>query len=182
MLETFSGLVRRVVRSLNRSGLQYMFTGALASSYDGRPRTTLDIDIVIAAQQKDLVALAKSLMKANLRVQESKLKAAWHSDYKIATLEDKKSPHTVDIIFTKRKLERNAGRISGLATYYETAESLILAKLRMLKVTIQPERAATDRQDIKVIIETTRIDLRSLRKRAKVESTAKILDDLIRRS
>lgn len=182
MLDTFSGLVRRVVRSLNHSRLPYMFTGAIASSYYGRPRTTLDIDIVIAAQQKDLVTLAKSLMKANLRVQESKLKAAWHSDSKIATLEDKKSPHTVDIIFTKRKLERNAGRISGLATYYETAESLILAKLRMIKVTIQPERAATDRQDIKVIIETTRIDLRSLRKRARVESTTKILDDLIRRS
>ncbi len=182
MVETFSGLVRRVVRSLNRSGLQYMFTGALASSYYGRPRTTLDIDIIIAAQQEELVTLAKSLTKTNLRVQERKLKAAWHSDYRIATLEDKKSPHTVDIIFTDRKLERNAGRISGLPTYYETAESLILSKLRMLKVTVQSERAATDRQDIKAILETTRIDLKSMRKRAKKESTAKILDDLIRQS
>ena len=159
-----------------------MFTGALASSYYGRPRTTLDIDIVIAAQQEDLVPLAKWLTKASLRVQERKLKVAWHSDYRIATVEDKKSPHTVDIIFTDRKLERIAGRISGLSTYYETAESLILAKLRMLKVTVQPERAATDRQDIKAILEITKIDLKSLRKRAKVEATAKILDDLIRRS
>lgn len=178
MLETFSGLVRRVVRALNRSGLQYMFTGALASSYYGRPRTTLDIDVIIAARQKDLVTLAKSLTKANLRVQERKLEAAWGSDYRIATLEDKKSAHTLDIIFTDRKLERNAGRISGLPTYYETAESLILAKLRMLKVTVRSERAATDREDIKAILETTRIDLRSLRRRAKLQSTAKILDDL----
>ena len=178
MLETFSGLVRRVVRALNRSGLQYMFTGALASSYYGRPRTTLDIDVIVAARQKDLVTLAKSLTKANLRVQERKLEAAWGSDYRIATLEDKKSAHTLDIIFTDRKLERNAGRISGLPTYYEAAESLILAKLRMLKVTVRPERAATDREDIKAILETTRIDLRSLRRRAKLQSTAKILDDL----
>lgn len=178
MLETFSGLVRRVVRALNRSGLQYMFTGALASSYYGRPRTTLDIDVIIAARQKDLVTLAKSLTKANLRVEERKLEAAWGSDYRIATLEDKKSAHTLDIIFTDRKLERKAGRISGLPTYYEAAESLILAKLRMLKVTVRPERAATDREDIKAILETTRIDLRSLRRRAKLQSTARILDDL----
>jgi len=178
VLETFSGLVRRVVRALNRSGLQYMFTGALASSYYGRPRTTLDIDVIIAARQKDLVTLAKSLTKANLRVEERKLEAAWGSDYRIATLEDKKSAHTLDIIFTDRKLERKAGRISGLPTYYEAAESLILAKLRMLKVTVRPERAATDREDIKAILETTRIDLRSLRRRAKLQSTARILDDL----
>jgi hypothetical protein len=48
----------------------------------------------------------------------------------------------------------------------------------MLKVTVRPERAATDREDIKAILETTRIDLRSLRRRAKLQSTAKILDDL----
>jgi len=182
MLETFSGLVRRVVRALNRSGIQYMFTGAIASSYYGRPRTTLDIDVVIAARQNQLVTLVQSLMKANLRVQEGKLEAAWRSDYRIATLEDKKSAHTLDIIFTDRKLQRNAGRISGLPTYYEAPESLILAKLGMLKVTIRPERAATDREDIKAIIENTRIDLRWLRKRAKEDGTAKILNDLIRRA
>lgn len=182
MLETFTGLVRRVVRALNRSGIDYMFTGAMASSYYGRPRTTLDIDIVIATRQTELATLAQSLTKANLIVQEGKLEAAWRSDYKIATLEDQKSAHTLDIIFTDRKLPRKAGRISGLPTYYEAPESLILAKLRMLKVTIRPERAATDREDIKAILENTRIDLRSLRKKAKAENTAKILGDLIRRA
>lgn len=65
-----------------------------------------------------------------------------------------------------------------MPTYYQTAESLILAKLRMLKVTVQSERAAIDREDIKAILRTTRIILKSLRKRARVESTAKILNDL----
>ena len=178
MLETFSGLVKRLVRALDRTGLQYMFTGALASSYYGRPRTTLDIDIVISVQQPDLGTLARSLSKADLRVRERNLVATWRSDYRIATLEDKKSPYTVDIIFTDRKLERIAGRISGLPTYYETAESLILAKLRMLKVTVRPERVATDREDIKAILATTKIDLKSVRNRAEKESTAKILEDL----
>lgn len=156
-----------------------MVTGALASAYYARPRTTLDMDVVIAAGQKELVTLHKWLRKANLKVEEARLKTAWLSDYRIVTIEDKKSPHTLDIMFTDRKLERNAGRILGVPTYYQTAESLVLAKLRMLKVTVQPERAATDRADIKAILETTRIDMRSLQKRARAESTRRILDDLI---
>jgi hypothetical protein len=179
MLETFSGFVRRVVRALNRSRLQYMLTGALASSYYGRPRTTLDIDVVVAFRQKDVATLVRVLTKANLKVQEKKLLDAWQSEHRIATVEDKKSPHTLDILFTDQKLERNSGRILGVPTYYQSAESLILAKLRMLKVTLRAERAATDREDIKAILETIQISMKTLRRRARAESTVKILDDLI---
>lgn len=179
MLETFAGFVRRVVRAFNRSGLHYMLTGALASSYYGRPRTTLDVDVVVAVRQKDLPTLVKVLTKANLKVQEKRLQDAWQSEYRIATIEDRKSPHTLDIIFTDQKIERNAGRILGLPTYYQSAESLILAKLRMLKVTLRAERAATDREDIKAILETIQISMKTLRRRARAESTVKILDDLI---
>jgi len=178
-LESFADFVERVVRALNHSRLEYMFTGALAASYYGRPRTTLDIDVVISARRSNLVTLTKWLSKASLKISQRKLESAWRSDYRIATLEDTKSPHTLDIIFSDRKLDRKIGRISGLSTYYETPESLILAKLRMLKVTVQPERAATDRADIKAILETTRIDLRSLREMAKGQSTSKILNDLV---
>jgi hypothetical protein len=155
-----------------------MFTGALASSYYGRARTTLDADIVLAIQKKDIGFLARLLMDANLKVQKNKLEAAWKSDYKIVTIEDKKTPHTLDIIFTRRKLEKNAGRILGLPTYYEAPHSLILAKLRKIKVTVDPARAATDREDIQAILENTHIDLKSLQERARAESTGKILSEL----
>lgn len=155
-----------------------MFTGALASSYYGRPRTTLDIDVVIAAQRQELAMLANWLSKADLDVQARRIQAAWESNYRIVTIEDEKSPHTLDVIFADGKLERKAGRILGVPTYYETAESLILAKLRMLKVTVRAERATTDREDIKAILETTRVDMKFLRKRARAENTAKMLDEL----
>lgn len=177
-MESFSKFVRRIVRALNSSRLRYMFTGAMASSYYGRPRTTLDIDIVLTVEEKDLARLAKALTEADLRVQTKKLHRIWASDYRIATFADKKSPHTLDIIFTNQPLERRAGRILGLPTYYQTPESLILSKLRMLKVTIQAERAAIDREDIKAILKATRIKLSSLRKRAASEHTSRILDEL----
>jgi hypothetical protein len=157
-----------------------MFTGALAASYYGRPRTTLDVDIVLAIQEKDVAALARTLTKANLSVQKNKLETAWKSNYRIATVEDKKSPHTLDIIFTNRKLKRNRGHILGLPTYYEAPDSLILAKLRMIKVTLETARAATDREDIKAILESTHIDLKALKERARVESTSGILSELLR--
>ena len=72
-METFSQFVKRVVRVFNRSGLEYMFTGALASSYYGRARTTLDADIVLAAQADDLTALAKLLTEAGLKARKDKL-------------------------------------------------------------------------------------------------------------
>lgn len=178
-LESFAGLVKRLVRVLNRSGLDYMLTGALAASYYGRPRTTLDADIIIATEEKDLTEIARWLAKAGLKVNKERLQAAWRSDYRIATLEDEKSPHTVDVIFTNQRLERSVGRVAGLRTYYETPESLILSKLRMLKVTTQAERAVTDRGDIKSILENTSINMRSLRKRAKTQKTARLLDDLL---
>jgi hypothetical protein len=155
-----------------------MVTGALASSYYGRPRTTLDIDVVMSVRRKDLTKLANVLDKSNLDVQEERLLAAWQSKYPIATLEDRRSPHTLDIIFTNRKLEMRAGHILGMPTHYQSAESLILTKLRMIKATLQPERAMTDREDIKAILTATRINLKSLRKKAEADSTIKILDNL----
>jgi len=165
--------------AFNRSGLQYMLTGALAASYYGRSRTTLDVDVVVVAKQDDLARLGRALSRARLNVREEDLLASWQSQYRIATIEDKRSPHTLDIIFADGELERNAGRVLGVPTYYQTDESLILAKLRMIKVTLQAERAETDRQDIKAILETQRVNLGSLRRRARAESTTGILDDLI---
>jgi len=172
--------LRRVIESLNRSRLSYMLTGALASSYYGRPRTTLDVDVVVAATRNDLTMLVETLKTAGLVTEEQRLETAWQSQYRIATVEDKSSPHTLDIIFVDGPLERKAGSVLGLPSFYQTPESLILAKLRMIKATLNPERAATDREDIKAILKNTRVDLEDLRMRAQAEGTSEILEDLIR--
>ena len=45
-MEGYDGLVRRLVRCLSVSGLDYAFTGALAVSFYGSPRTTNDVVMV----------------------------------------------------------------------------------------------------------------------------------------
>ncbi len=41
-------LLRRVVHALDRAGVEYMVTGSTASSLQGEPRATHDIDLVVA--------------------------------------------------------------------------------------------------------------------------------------
>jgi hypothetical protein len=171
--------VRRVILALNKSKLRYALTGALASSYYGRPRTTLDVDVLIVARREELARLVESLTGANLKTEMKKLKSAWMSDYRIASIADSKSPHRLDIIFTDDRLERKTGSILGLRTYYQTAESLILAKLRMIKATLQPERTAIDKQDIRAIMQSANVSLRTLRRKANAQGTLELLDDLI---
>ena len=172
--------MRRVVGALNRSGLRYALTGGIAASYYGRPRTTLDVDVLVVAKESELMGLAKSLTDEDIEAGTRELSHAWRSRYRIATVLDSKSPHRLDIIFTDQGLERKPGSVLGERTYYQTAESLILSKLRMIKATLQPERATTDRQDIKAILEATHVNLVSLRRRARAQSTVELLDELTR--
>jgi hypothetical protein len=82
-----------------------MFTGALAASYYGTPRTTTDVDVVVnVSREETQTKLVSALRKARLRVDEEKIDAAFESGYRIVTFKDSKSPFTVDIILSSRKL------------------------------------------------------------------------------
>lgn len=55
-----SELLKAIVADLERSNIEYMLTGALASSLQGEPRSTHDIDVVVAmdADGADLIVKA----------------------------------------------------------------------------------------------------------------------------
>jgi len=46
---------------------------------------------------------------------------------------------------------------------------------------VSEERAEIDREDIKAILKSTRVNLKVLRKRARAESISEMLEDLIRK-
>ncbi len=156
-----------------------MITGALASSYYGQPRTTMDIDIVLRVSGKEFPRLFNSLAKAKLEVHPEKVNTSLKAGYNILSFKDSKSSHSVDIILSKKSLQRKPGSILDLRTYYQTPEDLILSKLRMIKVTIEPERAMKDRQDIKTILRTTKVNLKDIRSSASRETTLELLKELL---
>lgn len=179
-MESFDSLVRRIVESFNVSGLDYMFTGALAVSYYGRARTTVDVDVVVAVFGRGWRnKLISALRRAGLVVEEKRLDNALMSGYNIVSFKDGKSPLTVDIILSRERLKRQQGTILGSPTYYQAAEDLVLAKLRMIKATVPRERALKDVEDVKAILRFTRVNLEAVKEKAQKEGTLSILEDIM---
>ena len=155
-LDTFLGLVKRLITCLNNAGIDYMFTGAIAASYYGTPRTTMDVDIIIHTTQKNTAKLKQILQSAGIHPDKQKIDNALNTGYNIATLKDTRTPYSLDLILAKDPLEKRPGTISELPTYIQTPEHLILSKLRMIKATINQGKAAKDEDDIRSILDTHR--------------------------
>ena len=162
------------------AGLDYAFTGALATSFYGTPRTTSDIDVIVAvASVADLKAkLVAALCGAGLAVDERKIDSALTSGFKIATFKDQTSPYCIDVIFSSEKLDKKAGKIAGLNTFFQSPEGLIAAKLRMIKATLPSERSAKDKTDIKGILKFTRVNLEAVKRQAEKDNTLDVFEAL----
>jgi hypothetical protein len=179
-LESFYGFVRRLIAGFGDASLDYAFTGALATSFYGVPRTTTDIDVVVAVSGEGDVTgkVADALRQADLEVDLRKIDIALESGYRIASFKDKASPYTLDVIFVDA-LKKNVGTVAGLITFFQAPDDLVLAKLRMIKATKPRERAVKDEEDVKAILEFTEVDLEAVKERAKRDGTLAILEELV---
>jgi len=156
-----------------------MFTGALAASFYGVPRTTVDVDVVAVAEVSQRVRLVEALKGAGLVVGEGEVDRALESGYMIATFRDGKTAYSVDVIFSDKKLEKRAGTVAGLPTFYQAPEELILAKLRMIKATVPRQRALKDEEDVKAILRFTKVDVEFVKKKARKEGTLVVLEEIM---
>jgi len=55
-------LLKKVVEILDQGGIDYMITGSVVSSLPGEPRSTHDIDVVIAIQETDIDYLVEAFL------------------------------------------------------------------------------------------------------------------------
>jgi hypothetical protein len=179
-VESFYGFVRRLISGFDGSGLDYAFTGALATSFYGVPRTTTDIDVAVAVSgEADVAArVAEALRQAGLNFDLRMIRIALESGYRIASFKDKASPYTLDVIFVDL-LRKNAGIVAGLSTFFQAPHDLVLAKLRMVKATKPRSRAVKDEEDVKAILEFTEVDLEAVKAQAKRDGTLAILENLL---
>jgi hypothetical protein len=60
---SFSEVFHRITSALGEAGISYVFAGSFASAYYGAPRTTQDIDLVIAATSDQLRTFVQLLSK-----------------------------------------------------------------------------------------------------------------------
>jgi hypothetical protein len=178
-METFYRFVGRLIVGFGGAGLDYAFTGALAVSLYGSPRTTTDVDVVVAVSGLHVKGrVTAALRRAGLDVDERKLDSALTSGYRIASFRDRATPYTLDVIFLDGELRRRAGTVVGLATFFQVPEDLILAKLRMIKATVPRERAVKNEEDVKAILQFTRVDVEAVKKQARTDNTLAIFESL----
>lgn len=179
-MEAFHDFVRRLVRSFEGVGLDYAFTGALAASFYGVPRTTVDVDVVVVVADSGWRGkLVSALIDAGLVVDEKEIDKAVRSGYKIARFRDGRSIYCVDVILSEAKIEKRVGIVAGVQTFFQTPEDLILAKLRMIKATVPKERALKDEEDVKAILKFTKVSVELVRRRARMENTLSVFEQVV---
>ena len=179
-LEDYYAFIKKLVGAFDHAKLDYAFTGALAVSFYGVPRTTSDVDVIIAAaSQSDFKAkIISALAQAGLEVDDRKIETALTSGYRIATFKDKTAPYTVDVILSDGRLDKKAGKIDKTIAYFQSPEGLIAAKLRMIKATLPPERSAKDKEDVKAVLAFTKVNIAAVKKRAQMDDTLEIFEAL----
>jgi len=143
-------LLKKVIQALNQAGIQYMITGSLASSLQGEPRSTHDIDMVIAIEKSRVHELIKALPPPNFYLDEGSILDAI-TRQSMFNLIDLKGGNKVDFwILTNEPFDRSrfSRKISeefmGLKIQVSSPEDTILAKLRWAKLLGGSEKQFTD--------------------------------------
>jgi hypothetical protein len=150
----------------------------VAASYYGIPRTTLDADFVIHISPRQISSFLRDLGTVGIQLEMEKIRRQLKSGYNIITVTDRFSPHTADLILSPNVPEKRKGMIQGVKAHFQSPESLILAKLRMIKATRPRERSLKDRDDIKAIMIFSKVNRTKIVKEARRQTTLGIFREL----
>ena len=137
---TFGELLALVIGLLDRSGVPYMVTGSLASSYHGEPRSTRDADIVIDPGRESLDRLTAGLLNAGFYVDRDVAREVYAGRSQFNAIGPDASK--VDFIIRRDRSfsaeefrRRQPADLLGTPGFVATAEDVILAKLEWAKAT-----------------------------------------------
>ena len=129
-------LLKLVVEALDAAGVSYMLSGSLASSLQGEPRATHDIDLVVDIRPAEVTHLVAALMGPSIYLDDYAVAEAVRRR-SMFNLLDSTSGDKVDFWLLKDEAfdrKRFARRIEvealGLRLSVSTPEDTILMKLR----------------------------------------------------
>jgi len=126
-----------------------MLTGSFAGAYHGLPRSTLDIDIVIAANPEQLRAFVHSLPAGEYYADlDAALEA--HQRQSLFNVIDLATGWKIDLIIRKSRAfsqeefnRRQFVNVQGLPLFVASAEDVVIAKLEWSKLS-QSQRQIED--------------------------------------
>jgi hypothetical protein len=143
-------LLKKVVQVLEAAGIEYMLTGSVASSLQGEPRSTHDIDIITAIKKSSVMNLIQAFPPPDFYLdQEAVFEAI--SQRSMFNLIDITTGDKVDFwLLTDEPFDRSRfsrryiESFMGLRLQVSTPEDTILAKLRWAKLAGGSEKQFTD--------------------------------------
>jgi hypothetical protein len=143
-------LLRRVVHALGDLGIDYMVTGSFASSIQGEPRSTHDIDLVVALSLSDADKLIRAFPDSEFYLSPQAVRDAIERRRMFNLLEMDSGDKvdfwilTDDPFDTSRFARKREEKAWGLVLKVSTPEDTILAKLRWSKDSGGSEKQFTD--------------------------------------
>jgi len=143
-------LLKKVIKTLEDIGIEYMITGSIVSSLQGEPRSTHDMDIVIAIQKWSVDKLLESFQFPDFYLnRESIINAI--DEKGMFNLIDVKEGDKVDFwMLTNEAFDRSrfsrkyAEGFANINIQVSSPEDTILAKLRWAKLSGGSEKQFTD--------------------------------------
>ncbi len=146
-------LLEKVIRVLDQAGIEYMITGSVASSLQGEPRSTHDIDMVVTIEESKAAELAGAFPAPDFYLDEQSIVEAIggppaQSMFNLIELE---SGDKVDFwILSSQDFDRTrfSRRIrqefEGFEMQLSSPEDTILSKLRWAKLSGGSEKQFAD--------------------------------------
>jgi hypothetical protein len=133
-------LLKQVVEALDRAGVPYMVTESVASSLQGEPRATHDIDIVVALPDSAAGELLKAFPSPAYYLDESSMLGAIraHSVFNLLHIDEGDKVDfwllTEEPFDQSRFSRRSLQKVMALQLAVSQPEDTILAKLRWAKL------------------------------------------------
>jgi predicted nucleotidyltransferase len=143
-------LLKRVVEALDRAGIDYMITGSVASSLQGEPRSTHDLDVVVEIGQEDVPALRSAFPRPRFYLEEEAAREAIRTGGMFNVIEAAEGDKIDFWLLTDQPFDRSRfGRkveedVFGINLKVSRPEDTILAKLRWASMMGGSEKAYMD--------------------------------------
>ncbi len=176
-------LLRRVIQVLDSADIEYMVTGSIASSLQGEPRTTHDIDLVVDIETAAAKEMVKAFPPPDFYLDQETIIEAINKKGMFNLIEVNTGDKIDFWLLTDEPFDcsrfsrKYVEEVMGIRLCISTPEDTILAKLRWAKLSGGSEKQFTDALRV-YEVQYEKLDMHYLRSWARKLNVQQLLERL----
>ena len=143
-------LIRKVIQTLEDLGIEYMVTGSVASSLQGEPRSTHDIDLVVVLQRSMVEKLVEAFPPPDFYLSEASILDAIDAEGMFNIIDANEGDRIDFWMLTNEPFDQSrfsrkyAEDVMGFSLQVSSPEDTILAKLKWAQLSGGSEKQFAD--------------------------------------